>query len=100
MIEDTKEPYTRLDGEDALYVAILRDAGLVDAELIETSLHGIVGSVVKRLTWQGHEFLDSVRSDTVWNHTKEKVVKSGGSWTVSLLMQVATMEIKRQLGLP
>lgn len=98
-IEESTEPYARFDGEDAHYVAIFLDAGLVDATLLETNMHGIVGSIVKRLTWQGHEFLDAVRSDTIWNHTKEKIGKSGGSWTVSLLLQVATLEIKKQLGL-
>lgn len=32
---------------------------------------------VTELTMRGHEFLDSVRDDTVWGQTKEKAAKVG-----------------------
>lgn len=30
------------------------------------------------LTWKGHEFLDNIRDNTVWNAVKEKASKFGG----------------------
>lgn len=30
------------------------------------------------LTWSGHELLDNVRNDTVWNAVKQKAKKFGG----------------------
>ena len=53
-----------------------------------------------RLSWEGHEVLDAIRNETVWNHTKEKVLKPGASWTISFLVEVAKAEIRKHLGLP
>ena len=32
---------------------------------------------VGRLTWEGHELLDKIKSDTVWNKTKETIKSKG-----------------------
>lgn len=54
---------------------------------------------VSALTWQGHQFLDNIRSDTVWHKTKTKVAESIGSASVSILSQVAASFVKSMLGL-
>jgi len=41
------------------------------------------------LTYQGHQFLDEIRSDNVWNKTKE-TAKSIGSFSVNTLSTIAT----------
>lgn len=33
--------------------------------------------ITSSLTWQGHEFLDSIKSDTIWNKTKEEIKSKG-----------------------
>ena len=53
-----------------------------------------------RLTWEGHEFLETIREDRVWTATKEKVIKPGASWTIAFLLEVAKAEIRQHLGLP
>ena len=58
---------------------------------LRVHIHGI--------TWKGHEFLDAVRDDTIWNKTKDKVASVGGSATVEIVTQVATGFIKQMLGL-
>ena len=45
---------------------------------------------VIRLTWDGHEFLDSAKSPQVWEEAKQAVSRTGGS--VSLRMFLWTME--------
>jgi hypothetical protein len=51
---------------------------------------------IERLTYAGHEFLDSAREDKLWNKAKETVLRNAGTLTVeslkialSLLMQQA-----------
>jgi hypothetical protein len=65
---------------DELYYNAMqaRDAGLIDATFLpnSTDFH------VLRLTYEGHEFLDAARSDTVWNKAKDMVVKSTGALTL------------------
>ena len=43
------------------------------------------------LTWEGHDFLDAVRNDSVWHQAKEKVQASG------LDMQSLTFEVLKSL---
>jgi hypothetical protein len=44
---------------------------------------------IVRLTWEGHEFLDTIRSDTVWENTKKSFISHGVSMTFDLVKQVA-----------
>src|SRR6266481_2807845 len=61
--------------EISYHVTLLQDAGLLES----CDLSGTVGFDVrpKRLTWNGHEFLDAAKNDTVWKKAleigKEKV---------------------------
>ncbi len=53
---------------------LLHEAGLIDAEKL-TSADGVCGKP-KRLTYNGHEFLDAARSDAVWRKAKERSIKN------------------------
>ena len=53
---------------------------------------------VIRLTWAGHEFLDSAREKNIWNQAKDKISKIGGA-TIPIWTAVLTEIIKKQLGL-
>ena len=46
------------------------------------------GIYFRRLTWAGHDFLDSVRSPDVWDRTKQAASAAGG-FTVDLLVFAA-----------
>ncbi len=49
------------------HVAILKDAGLVEAKIFETDLLSVPRAAhIIRLTWAGHEFLDNARDNKVW----------------------------------
>lgn len=63
------------------HLSLIREAGL-----IETPGKGpLAGGVMfRRLTWSGHDFLDSVRSPDVWDRTKQAAPAAGG-FTVDLL---------------
>ena len=58
-------------GEISYHVELLIEAGLVEGQMARTLSRGPVEFIARRLTWPGHEFLDSIRSDTVWNKTKK-----------------------------
>jgi hypothetical protein len=81
----------------AYHAALLLDAGFIDG-VSEYAPDGSVGCVfVHRLTWDGHDFLDAARSDTVWNKAKEKVLKPGLSWTFSMLLEFLKAEAHAQM---
>jgi hypothetical protein len=48
------------------------------------------------LTWEGHDFLDSVRDPETWKKTKEGVLSAGG-FTVELLKDLAKGFVKKKL---
>jgi hypothetical protein len=58
--------------------------------------------IYSNLTWQGHDFLDSIKNDTIWAKTKEGIKSKGlelGQVSFSILIEYAKSEIKRKLGL-
>lgn len=44
---------------------------------------------VGQLTWEGQEFLDKIREDTVWNKIKEAITQKGVSLTFEVIKSVA-----------
>ena len=55
------------------HVAIMKDAGLVEAAVALNSYGKPCACEILRLTWKGHEFLDNARNDTVWNKVVTRV---------------------------
>lgn len=89
--------------EFAYHVALLKEAGFVEAIIRPDRLGMPKAAQVLRLTWAGHDFLDAARNDTVWNMAKEKIIESGKSWTISMLTEVLKALAKQELsklGLP
>ena len=51
------------------------------------------------LTYEGHEFLDSVRSSSIWDKVKGTAQKQGVELTVGVAMALAIEAAKQKLGL-
>mgnify|MGYP000216801145 CR=1 FL=1 len=79
------------------HVKWMKDAGLVDAHVLKvTSV--VYGAMVLRLTWEGCDFIDAARSDTLWAKAKETVLRPSASWTFDILKEWLKSEIAN--GLP
>lgn len=70
-------------------------AGLIDGSVVHDHTGQARRARLQKLTWEGHEFLDAARSQTVWNQAKTTVKKTGGSWTLETL-KVVLLEIIRR----
>lgn len=75
--------------EIAYHMELLIDAGLVQGQILKTINSGPRLFVAQRLTWAGHELLDSIRSDSVWSKTKKVFAEKGLSMTFELVGSVA-----------
>ncbi|WP_234918767.1 DUF2513 domain-containing protein [Aeromonas veronii] len=80
--------------EEATYSTSYHMELLIEAGLAEGVMHkfldgGPTDFSAFRLTWAGHEFLDAIRSDTVWNKTKETFTTKGLDMTFDLIKTVA-----------
>lgn len=51
------------------------------------------------LTWSGNEYLNNIRSNTVWEETKSKIKSAGVSTSLSVVGSVAASVVKAKLGL-
>ena len=56
------------------YVQLMYDAGYITEESNE----------VYRLTSQGHDFIESIRDEGIWNKTKAMVSETGGNATLEI----------------
>ena len=52
--------------------------------------------MIQRLTWDGHDFLDAIRSKSVWNKTKDAVGSSGFQSVPFVLLKEAAMSTMRE----
>jgi hypothetical protein len=50
---------------------------------------GGIDGIATRLTWEGHEFLDKIRSDTMWNRVRERVAQESLGWSFQTIRAVA-----------
>lgn len=86
------------DRKTILYhVEILIEAGYVLGQVDSSESGERLAAFIKRLTWEGHEFLDDVRSDTVWNETKKRVTSGVGSASLAVVQDVAKRVLSEML---
>lgn len=103
------DPYDTIDlelpgrsREEVSYtVMLLAEAGLLVAEDLSSLGDDGFGWVPMRLTFAGHEFLDTVRDGEIWRRTKEGAAKVGVA-SVQVLLEIgkayAKQAIREHLG--
>ncbi len=85
----------RSEQEISYHVRLLDDAGFVEAIDLST-LAGICWRP-RRVTYQGHEFLDAARNDTRWTKAKDIVRSATGTLTLEGLKLTLEELLKKSL---
>ncbi|KAL1017069.1 DUF2513 domain-containing protein [Haemophilus influenzae] len=67
---------------------LLKNAGIIEA--IDISTMEEENFAALSLTWQGHEFLDKIRNDSVWNKVKSTVQSKSLDLSFDVIKTVAT----------
>jgi|SRR6185437_3935760 len=73
--------------------ALVIEAGLTEGSSLKsgTGNREVPAAVMlTKLTWAGHEFLDTIRNDTVWAKTKQTFASKGLDMTLELVKSVAS----------
>jgi hypothetical protein len=84
-------------GEEITYhVRLANEAGLIEAINL-TTVDGICWRPL-RLTYEGHEFLDAARSDTVWEKAKKMLLSATGVITIEGLKAALPQIVRKLLG--
>jgi hypothetical protein len=103
-VEDDKFVYgARIEFEGhssqtcAYHVALILDAGLAVGEVLKTPSTPYFAAMIHRLTSSGHDFCDGIRNDTIWNKAKQKVIKPGASYGLSVLIEWVKIEVRQMV---
>lgn len=83
--------------EVAYHVAKLKEGGYLDAALSKVDAGRYDLAYVKELTFKGHQFLDNIRDDSVWNKVKTKAKEVGGKVSISILEKIASSTLLDRL---
>jgi len=103
-IEKTNEPISRIepdipcrsDKEVAYHIMLLSQAGLIGAHDASTVGEDGFNWFATNLTWQGHEYLDTIRDPEIWRKTKEGAQKVGG-FSLDLMTALAKGLLKKKI---
>lgn len=80
--------------EQILYTLIkLYEGGYINAQLVRSSDGQLITFRVYDMTFQGHEFLEKIRSDTVWDQKLKPVFTTIGSMSLEVISSVANSAI-------
>lgn len=83
------------NAEIGYHVLLLHEAGLLYAEQVPPPSPMPFGDWKPfRLTWQGHEFLEVARNDTLWQKAKNIVLEKVGSLSFEALKLTLTDLLK------
>ena len=77
----------------AYHCKILHEVGFISDYGAQYGDGHIYSFGVGSLTWEGHEFLDKIREDTVWNKTKGIIKEKVLPMSLSVIKEVATAVI-------
>lgn len=75
---------------------------LLEAKLIAGSCRDALGAPYcrsNRLTWDGHEFLDKIKNETVWNQVKTNARSDGIDLSFTVIKDIASALIISALSL-
>lgn len=80
----------------AYHMWLLNDAGLIEGS-VKKMLSGDIVVIVSNLTWEGHEFLDSIRRDNVWAQLKDKAAALGTDLPFDVVKATAVQLLQRSI---
>jgi DNA-binding HxlR family transcriptional regulator len=91
-----------IDGYDretiAEHVRMLAKSGYIEATDVSTMDRGTDWRP-KRLTWQGHDFLEAARNDTIWSKAKAKITELGVGFSMEITKATLISIAKEKLNL-
>jgi hypothetical protein len=68
------------------HMVLLKEAGFVAGSCLDTGQGHICN--ISRLTWQGQEFLDSIKKDARWEKVKETAQAKGIDLTIDTIKAI------------
>ena len=73
------------------HVEMMAAHGLLDARVHRGGSGRVLDGAIQALTWDGADYLDAIRSDTIWKRTKDLIATTAGSVTIAVIKEVASL---------
>ena len=67
--------------ETGLHVELMIEHGLIEGKAYPSGdgpTHKILTYTIERMTWEGYDFLNAARKETIWKKAKEKCLEATG----------------------
>lgn len=94
-------PTNRTEWELRYHVELLQEADLIEATIFRSVAGPPYEFYIHRLTWHGHDYVDNIRSVSVWSALKDRVEEKIGGVSVGTMVSLASemvMEMLRNQG--
>ena len=104
-VEKRDEPFVTTDVEIGGYdseqiahhAALLHDAGFLVGQ--ESSTTAGFRFFVERLTFSGHDFLETIRCRSIWRRTRDRMDREGVGFVLGVARDLALSLVRQQMGL-
>ena len=100
-ISSSDIPYYEENNDNDYLVLTEHIRQLVEINFIEEHnirLSGLTIYYIKRITSDGHDFIQAIKNESVWNQTKDMAKKAGGG-TIPIMVEFAKEYIKSRFSL-
>lgn len=87
------------DVQIGYHAYIMAQAGFIEAVDATTTDRLVPYYIPTILTWDGHEFLNGIKSPTDWDRVKKSVIQPAGGFVVSLAKEYILHELKTRIGI-
>lgn len=84
----------------AFHIFLLGEAGLAKVAENTNIASKSPSAIPLHLTWEGYEFLEAAKDETLWGKAKTVVIKPAGGVAFGVLLEWLKAEAKTRLGLP
>lgn len=82
------------------HIRLLDEAGFIRATISkELNPQSPPTCYIRGITWDGYEYLDTIRDPEIWSKTKGSLAKVGGTLSIELIMAIAKHAVREKLGL-
>lgn len=86
------EKYSQYTEEDIWYTVYnLKQVHFIEGRINDAGNHKMMFCNIENISWSGHQFLSTVRPDTIWEATKNKAKEIGGMSIQGLSMIAMTI---------
>lgn len=92
MITQYNNTYNRDDIWYSVY--LLHQAGYIEANIVNSGTYTMLKCEIKNITWEGHQFLNTIRPQPLWETIKAKALEIGGGLSMTAMGTAASTTIE------